>query len=170
MHFIIGVIVILVSLKWAKWKEWQRYYPTMIYIVSMNLLYKYFALSNFHLWKFNSVDLVFKNETSIFLWHTLLINPLFTIIFLSNFPEERFLKKCFYITKWVAAFIFVEWLLLRFDHVNYFNGWKLGWTTFFDFTMFTMLRIHYKKTLLAIFLSILFTLFYLFIFGYLTPK
>ncbi|MGG1679617.1 CBO0543 family protein [Neobacillus sp. NRS-1170] len=168
LHFTIGIILLLISLRWANWKEWQRYYPTMIYIVAMSLLYKLFALYQFHLWKFSSHDFFFNSHIAIHLCHTFIINPLYTIIYLSNFPEESFLKKCIYIIKWVAALLIVELFLLSFDHINYFHGWKLKWTIFFDFSMFSLLRIHFKKPLWGIFLSIIFTLFYLFVFGYLT--
>jgi hypothetical protein len=166
MHFTIGLLLIAASLIWAKWKEWQNYYPTMMYIVASNLLYKYFALSKFHLWEFSSQDFFFKSHIGIFLWHIFIINTLFTFIYLSNFPEGQLRKKCFYILKWVALFIAVEVALLKFNQVSYYHGWNLGWTALFDLTMFIMLRLHYKKPIWAIILSIIFTLFYLFVFGY----
>lgn len=166
LQFSIGIMVILASLKWGNWNMWQRYYTTMLYIVAMNLLYKYFALSKFHLWKFSSNNFSFYNETACFLLHVFIINPLFTLIYLSNFPEENLSKKAAYILKWVVGFIIIEMFLLEFNQINYYNGWHLGWTIFFDLSMFIMLRLHFIKTNLAIFLSEFFTLFYLFTFGY----
>lgn len=166
MHVTLGLAVLLASLKWGNWKEWQKYYPTMLYIVATNLLYKFFALSKFHLWKLSSRDFFFYNHLQVFLWHILIINTLITLMYLSNFPEQAMKKKIVYVLSWVTLLIVLECLLLRFDHINYFHGWHLGWTLFFDVCMFLMLRLHYKKPLWAIVLTILNTLFYLFVFGY----
>lgn len=166
MHFTIGLFTILASLKWANWKDWQQYYPTMLFMIVSNLLYKFFALSKFHLWKFSSQDFFFNNHSGIFLWHIFIINPLCIFIFLSNFPVDGFGKKILYIVKWVFIFILIEILMLSFDHIHYFNGWNLAWTVFFDFTMFFIIRIHYKRPLWALPVSVGCTLFYLFQFNY----
>jgi hypothetical protein len=166
LHFTIGLILIVASLRWANWKEWKQYYPTMMYIVASNLLYKFFALSKYHLWKFSSHDFFFNSYTGIFLWHVFIINTLSTFIFLSNFPDGKLTKKGFYILKWVVLFIVVEMVLLKFNHVNYYHGWNFGWTVLFDIIMFVMLRLHYKKPMWAIIFSVFFTMFYLYLFGY----
>ncbi|MDR6998970.1 hypothetical protein J2Y67_001402 [Neobacillus niacini] len=75
-------------------------------------------------------------------------------------------KKVFYIMKWVTIFFAGEVVLYQFQHVRYEHGWNLGWSILFDFTMFIMLRLHFKKPIGAIILSIFFTLFYLYVFGY----
>jgi hypothetical protein len=168
VHFTIGTIVIFASLRWANWKDWQRYYPTMIYMVACCLIYKFFALTQFHLWKFSSQDFFFKSHNAIFLWHLLIINPLCTFIYLSNFPENRFFKKSLYIVMWVGILILMELVLLKFNHINYFHGWTLSWTMLFDFIMFITLWIHYHKPFWAIILSIFTTLFFLSVFGYIT--
>lgn len=166
MHFGMGIFVILLSLKWANWKEWERYYPTILYMVASNLIYKLFALSKFHLWKLSSHDFFFNSHLGIFVWHLLIVNTLCTFIYLSNFPEGNWVKKSFYILKWTVIYILCESLLLMTDHVNYYNGWNIGWTILFDIIMFLMLRLHFKKPLWAIILSIPNTLFYLVVFGY----
>ncbi|WHY91432.1 CBO0543 family protein [Neobacillus cucumis] len=166
MHFTIGLLLIAASLRWANWKEWQRYYPTILYIVSANLLYKFFASSKFPLWSFDSQDFFFKSHMGIFLWHVFIVNTLAAFLYLSHFPEGTFWKKAFYIVKWVVFFIVGEVVLYRFQHVRYDHGWNLGWSVLFDFTMFTMLRLHFKKPIWAIILSFFFTLLYLYVFGY----
>jgi hypothetical protein len=166
LHLTFGLVVLLASFKWANWKEWERYYPTILYIIATNLLYKFFALNKFHLWKFSSQDFFFNSHVKVFLWHTLFINTLLTFIYLSNFPEEEIKGKVLYIVKWTVLFIFIEIVLLKMDHIHYYNGWNLAWTAFFDIVMFSMLRLHYKKPLWSIVLSIPITLFYLIVFDY----
>lgn len=166
MHLSIGILVIIASLKWANWKEWQKYYPTILFLIASNLLYKFFALSKFHLWKLSSQDFFFQSHIEIFLWHIFIINSVFTLIFLSNFPEENWKAKLIYILKWTAFFIAIEIVLLKFNHIYHYNGWHLGWTLFFDVTMFLIIRLHFTKPLLAMLLSIPNILFYLFVFGY----
>ncbi|HYK71701.1 MAG TPA: hypothetical protein VEV44_01015 [Pseudoneobacillus sp.] len=76
------------------------------------------------------------------------------------------MKKLIYILKWLVIFILFESLLLKFNHVHYYNGWNIGWTILFDIIMFLMLRLHFKRPLWAIILSFPSTLFYLKVFGY----
>jgi hypothetical protein len=102
----------------------------------------------------------------IYLWHTLFVNTLLTFIYLSNFPEDELKRKVLYIVKWTALFIFIEIVLLKMNHIHHYNGWNLVWTTLFDLVMFSMLRLHYKKPLWTIVLSIPVTLFYLIVFDY----
>jgi hypothetical protein len=166
LHLTIGLAVLVASFKWANWKEWERYYPTIIYIIASNLLYKFFALSKFHLWKLSSQDFFLNSHMAIYLWHILFVNTLLTFIYLSNFPEDELKRKVFYIFKWTVFFALTELLLLKLNHINYYNGWSLAWTTLFDLVMFGMLRLHYKKPLWALILSIPTTLFYLIVFDY----
>lgn len=166
LHLTIGIAIILASIKWANWRKWQLYYPTILYITVSNLLYKFFALNDFHLWKLSSNDFFFQSHFGIFLWHILLINPLFTLMYLSKFPEGQLRKKMFYILAWLASFMTMEFILLTSGHINYFHGWNFKWTILFDLVMFLMLRLHFKKPLWAIILSIFNTLFYLVVFGY----
>jgi hypothetical protein len=166
LHITIGLAVLVASFKWANWKEWEKYYPTILYIIASNLLYKFFALSKFHIWKLSSQDFFFNSHMEIYLWHTLFVNTLLTFIYLSNFPEDELKRKVLYIVKWTALFIFIEIVLLKMNHIHHYNGWNLVWTTLFDLVMFSMLRLHYKKPLWTIVLSIPVTLFYLIVFDY----
>lgn len=166
MHLTIGLAVLVASFKWANWKEWERYYPTILYIIASNLLYKFFALSKFHIWKLSSHDFFFNSHTEVYLWHSLFVNSLITFIYLSNFPEEELKGKVLYILKWTALFILLEIVLLKLHHIYYYNGWNLAWTAFFDIVMFGMLRLHFKNPLWAIMLSIPNILIYLIVFDY----
>jgi hypothetical protein len=166
MHVTIGLTVLLASFKWANWKDWERYYPTILYVIASNLLYKFFALSKFHLWKLSSQDFFFNSHLEVYLWHTIFINSLLTFIYLSNFPEQEIKGKVFYILKWTTLFILMEIIMLTFNHIHYHNGWNLAWTTCFDIVMFCMLRLHFQKPLWAIILSVPSILFYLIVFGY----
>jgi hypothetical protein len=166
LHLTIGLAVLVASFKWVNWKEWENYYPTILYIIASNLLYKFFALSKFHIWKLSSQDFFFNSHMEIYLWHTLFVNTLLTLIYLSNFPEDELKRKVLYIVKWTALFIFIEIVLLIMGHIHYYNGWNLVWTTLFDIVMFSMLRLHFKRQLWAVLLSIPITLFYLIVFDY----
>jgi hypothetical protein len=122
LHVTIGLAVLVASFKWANWKEWERYYPSILFIMASNLLYKFFALSEFHLWKLSSQDFFFNSHMEVYLWHTLFVNSLLTIIYLSNFPEEDLKGKVIYILKWTILFIVIEIVLLKLDHIHYYNG------------------------------------------------
>jgi hypothetical protein len=163
LHIIISLWVILASLRWGDLKNWERYYPTMLYIISANLLYLFFAHTQFHLWEVQ--EGLFLNYSLVVMLHTFVINPLATFLFLSNYPEGL-LKQIFHIIKWIAIFIIVEWVGLKFGKITHSNGWNLLWSILFVTVMFVLLRLHYNHKIWALVLSVFVVLFYLVVFDY----
>ena len=165
MHVALGLWAILAAIRWGDWKNWERYYPTMLYIACMGLLYQFFSLSYFSLWTINH-DFFFNDSTAKLL-HILLINPLSAFIFLSNYPKENNkIKKIQHYVKWCLIFLVTEWIGNYFSLITYHNGWTFGWSVLFVIVMFLMLRLHYLKKLVALPLSVFWIIFYLISLGY----
>ncbi|GGC76820.1 hypothetical protein GCM10007216_04170 [Thalassobacillus devorans] len=163
MHIAITIWVIVASIRWGDWKNWERYYSTMLYIASANLLYQFFAQKYFILWEVQ--EELFLNQSMVVMLHTFVINPLAAFIFLSNFPD-RFRKQIIHIIKWIIIFISVEWAGLNLGKITHSNGWNLGWSTFFVLVMLPMLVLHYKRKIWVLVVSVFFVLFYLYVFEY----
>ena len=152
---------LLSSIKWGKWKNWREYLPTFYYWALLTCYYEYISfIGNKHLWQFE------KNFLSLFVtesMYTFVLYPCLIVMFLGNFPEERH-KKFWRYVKWISLSFLIDALGKFYGAVQFSHGWSLAWEAFFYGTMYPMLRLHYKKPLVALFLSVFFVLFYLIIF------
>jgi hypothetical protein len=167
MQIIYPIIFLLVSLKLGKWRNWQQYYPTVLFIVVGNLLYC-FLFKEYPMWRFEHTfeEKVLPTRMSIDLLKTFTSFPILTVIYLSLFPEERNLVNYMkHILTWTVIFAVIEYVSKLLGMISYHHGWNMWWSLLFDFTMFTLIAIHYKRPILALILSGLFTLCLWNIFG-----
>jgi hypothetical protein len=162
LHILISLWVLLASWRWGDWKNFKLYYPTMLYIALFNLLYVFFAHEFFHLWELKS-DI--GNHTTTFLLHSFIINPFSAFLFLSNYPS-KFKSQILHTLKWIFLFLIVEWVGYKLGRIAYFNGWNFWWSVLFIMVMFPMLRLHYVKPVLTLFLSAVCTFVLLWKFNY----
>jgi hypothetical protein len=163
----LNIIILLWSLfavvLWSDREKLKECYSTMLYMICMNLLYLYFSNQQYPLWELEPE--LFLNQSAVHILHLFFIYPVTVFIFLSNYPQ-KILSQVIHITKWVFIYSVTEWIGYSFGRISYYNGWNFGWSIFFMIMMFPMLRIHYSKKAWAIPLSVIWILFYLFIFDY----
>jgi hypothetical protein len=157
MHLVITVWALSAAWRWGDWRHWQNYHATMLYMSAMNLLYFYFC-ADYLLWE-NKPDLGFS-KTFVNLLYTFVVFPCTVLIFLSNYPRNLKMQG-FYILKWVIIYIGVELIGALFGRISYQHGWNLGWSSLFVVVMFAMLRLHYKKPIIAYIFSVLIITFLL---------
>jgi hypothetical protein len=154
---------IFLSLKWGKWEKWRELLPTFYYWALFSCFYEYISyIGNKHLWEFE------KNFISLFVTeslYTFIFYPSMIILFLGNFPQER-AKRLWHYLKWILLSILIESIALKYGAIRFAHGWSMLWEVFFYSTMYPMLRLHQKKPLAALLLSVFFVLFYLFVFDY----
>jgi hypothetical protein len=161
MQLIFPVIFFLISLKWGKWHNWRQYYPTMLLMVVGNLLYSS-MFKEYPMWSFEHTfeEKILPTTMSIDLLKTFTTFPILTLVFLSNYPEDKsVIKKVLHILTWTLIFGAIEYIAKLLGMISYHNGWSMWWSLLFDFTMFSLLIVHYKRPIIAWLLSILFTLF-----------
>jgi hypothetical protein len=163
IHIVIALWAILAALRWGDWKNFKQYYPTILFVIACDFLYKIFALDQYHLWKLKEDFLL--NHLGTYLLHVLIMFPMATFVFLSTYPTSL-MKQCIHILKWTLIFISVEWIGWKLGRIFYGHGWNIGWSALFDANMFIMIRIHYVNYLWAILLSAVCTFFYLAFFHY----
>ncbi|PAE23933.1 MULTISPECIES: CBO0543 family protein [Bacillaceae] len=163
MHYILVILVIILSCIKGDWKNWERYYPTMLYISVASFIYEFISHSHFHLWELEKDTLTLMG---VHLMHNIVINPLIGFVFLSNYPA-KFKSKILYFIYWIFLFWSTEWLAFRFHFISYHNGWNIWWSFLFVVIMFPMIRLHYVHKLRALILSAPIAALYLFLFDYL---
>jgi hypothetical protein len=123
-----------------------------------NLLYSY-TFNEYPMWKFHHTfeQAILPTTMSINLLKTFTSFPLLTLIFLSNYPEGRkIIGKLTYVTIWTMLFIGIELISYVLGMISYHNGWNIWWSVMFNFMMFSLLALHYKKPLIALFISLIY--------------
>ncbi|MBU9723264.1 MULTISPECIES: CBO0543 family protein [Bacillaceae] len=149
------LLVLLVYVGFAyyfvDWKNWKDYYPTVQYFIICNLLYN-FLFYNHTLWKYNAITTDWLNHTFIDLAFTFFIVPIVIMIYLRYYPNGA--KQYLYIGIWIAYFSFLEYLFYKKDMFLYDNGWNPLWSTVFNIILFTMVRLHFKRPLMALVVSV----------------
>ncbi|MBS8264346.1 hypothetical protein DYI25_07850 [Mesobacillus boroniphilus] len=162
-HAVVIVGGIVLSVGMGKWQRWKEYLPTFYYWALFSCFYEYISyIGNKQLWEFD------KNFISLFVTETLytfVFYPSIIILFLGNFPEKT-TGRLWYYVKWISLSVIIEAIALNLGAIKFAHGWSMGWEVFFYATMYPMLRLHYKKPIIALALSVLFVLFYLLIFDY----
>ncbi len=145
-RLVIAAIWILVAYKWADWKNWKKYYPTILFMITGDLVYN-FLTYNHPLWELT--DPIFKVTFTTLLIITITW-PASILLYLTRFPKDDGFKKVVYILKWITLFTLLEWISLQFNLVRYSNSWNIWWSLGFNTVMFPLLKIHYVKPPLAL--------------------
>ncbi|MFC0270844.1 CBO0543 family protein [Metabacillus herbersteinensis] len=147
-------MMILAVWRWGNWRNWQNYYPTMLYISSLNLLYNLLC-SNFMLWEYQPVWLLDTHPHNIDLGYTFIFLPSLALLFLSNLPEKKpNLSKLAYFFMWTTLSILWELAHYSLKGIKYDHGWTIFYSYAFYWIMYPTLLLHFKKPLYAILLSI----------------
>lgn len=161
MHLGIAATAVIIAWRWGDWKNWQKYYPTILYMITGNLLYNILTY-HYPIWLYQKS--ILQNHTLTDILNSFVIFPATILLFLPHFPNKGIIKKIRYLLFWMIIYISVEWFLSELGYFSYHNGWNLGWSVLFNIGMFTLLRVHYKKPLLAWGISVFIILFLLIIF------
>ncbi|MFZ3579590.1 CBO0543 family protein [Virgibacillus sp. DJP39] len=158
MHLVMKLFFLIAAIRWGDWRNWQKYYPTILFFILMDLFYNY-LLYEYPMWEFHEGDIpVLHYEVFIVLSFIIVRYPATILIYLGNFPAGK-LKSIFWITFWVLLYTIVEVIDLYLGLISHHNGWNLGWSILFNVVMFLTLKIHYHKPLLAWCISIIWILF-----------
>lgn len=135
------------SWRWGDWPHWQNYYPTMLFVTTVNFAASY--ISYLHpLWIFNPGALV-GSETVIEVISTLVVMPATVLTYLSNFPAAGLARQGAYLVMWVGVFAALETVDTLTGGISYANGWSLVHSYLFDCAMFPIIRLHHSRPLLG---------------------
>lgn len=163
MRVVMVVIIVLMAWRLTNWKNRKEYYPTVLFMISVNLL-STIVTYNHRLWVFLPSGFLATHIQSN-LFETYTVFPAAVFMYLSHFPQQRIARIC-YILAWIPSFLLIEVIMHIFGLVAYENGWSLAWSAAFDCVMFPLLWIHYLSPVWAWLLSGVFILFIWHHFGF----
>ncbi|HJV45833.1 MAG TPA: CBO0543 family protein [Bacillota bacterium] len=162
----IGMFLVLLITNWrlANLKNYRLYYPTIAFIMVINLVASYLTYDH-PLWYFQKSKL-FPNDAMVDLWLTFVTFPLIVILYLSRYPYQSQWKRQFaYIAQWGFLFSLIEGIFIITKGLTYQNGWNFWWSVVVWLVMFPVFTLHHRKRYLwAWFICIGFLLFIIYYF------
>jgi len=144
MIFVYVSATILVCYKWGDWKSWREYYPTCLYFIIGDFIYKVLFYEH-TLWQFEGLI----NHTFSDFMVSFLAFPALTIFFLTHYPKPLWLQTL-YILLFTGIHTIIEFILFKTGNIIYHNGWNIFWSmAVVWFLALTAIRLHYRSPLLA---------------------
>jgi hypothetical protein len=161
MHFIYNLLFLLAAIKYGDWRNWRIYYPTILFFILGDLL-KNTLLHDHMLWEYKETifgEEILFSHIIINLLIMFIVYPSTALIYLGYLPKTMG-KQFFWISFWVFLYCSVEWINLKYLHlIEHHYTWSMGWSVLFNYVMFFLLAVHFKKPLLALALSVPWILF-----------
>jgi hypothetical protein len=161
MHIVLAILMIAAVWVRGDWRNWEKYHTVMLYFAVGNLTYNFLTANHF-LWRLDS-DII-SNHTLTEMLYTFIIFPGTSLLFICNYPTKR-LRVIIHYLYWIILYVGVEWIMTKTGHIDYQYGWSLLWSAGFDILMFPMIRLFYKKPLVAYLLSVPIAIFFLWYFN-----
>jgi hypothetical protein len=163
VYLLLVVIVYIIFAKiFVDWKRFKEFYPTIQFFIIGNLLYN-FLFYNHTLWSYKAVTVNWLNHTLIDITFSFIILPVVIMIYLQYFPKTP-KKKIAYLAVWIAYFSFLEYIFYKRGLFIYENDWGLGMSVVFNTIMFVLLRMHSRKPVLSLAVSLPIIIILLFFF------
>lgn len=148
LRLVLPFIYIIGTWRFADWRNWRKYYPTILFIISVDffisvLMYEY------PLWTFRG-SFIIPNHTIADFTLTFVTFPCLTLLYLSLYPyHARWLKQVFYIGVWFIVEVSTEYLFRCAKLISYSHGWNFGWSCVVWIFLFIGLRLHQTRPLWA---------------------
>lgn len=156
MRLLLGALAILSAIIFTKWKNWKEYYPTILFMLVLNLAMSSLT-HNHRLWIFCESAFLTTHTISD-LFHTFITFPCTVLLYLSHYPRQK-TYQVYFVLAWAFLYSWAEFLFGYLGLMTYANGWSWSWSAAFNFIMFPILRVHYSNPLLAWALSFAVLLF-----------
>ena len=143
------LLFFIATLLLGDWKNWHKYYSTVLFVMVVNLAASFLTYHH-TLWNYNP-DILVKSQTTVELINSFFMLPASAFVYLSRYPinSTRF-NQAGYIALWVLIYASLE----AIDHyvisgISYKHGWSWETSAIFDIAMFSIIRLHYSKPILA---------------------
>ena len=157
-HIFLAVFSITICYIRGDWKNWLNYYPTILFFILNSVVYNLLTY-NHPLWLYESGIL---NCTFSDLLIAITVYPSTVMIFIPNFPR-KVSKILLHISIYVALYTSTEFIANKLGYFTYHNSWSIGYSFIFNYSLFSILILHYKKPLYAWIMALMFPfiLFYI---------
>jgi hypothetical protein len=151
MAEIIGVSTwILAAFRWGDWRNWGKYHATILYFILGDALY-YYVANNHRLW---SIEPTWPLKSELVsLTGEFIVFACTVLIFIGRYPKGQYVST-WWTAFWVIIYTVNEWILSITGTFTYHHGWTLFDSFMFNILLFILLRLHDKRPLFTLLLSV----------------
>ncbi|WP_367179373.1 CBO0543 family protein [uncultured Clostridium sp.] len=140
----LSVVSIAICYKLGDWRNWRKYYSTILFFILTSVIFSILTY-NHPLWSYKPV-IINHTFTDLFVCITIYSSTI--MMFIPHLPRKT-TKKIIHVSFYVAVYSIAESIAIKFGYFNHFNGWNIWYTLIFDYIMFLVLILHYKKPIYA---------------------
>jgi hypothetical protein len=140
----LSVISIAICYKLGDWRNWKKYYSTTLFFILSNAVCIVLTC-NHPLWLYQPAVI---NKTFTDLLISITVYPSTVMMFIPHFPKKK-TKIFLHISIYVAVYTVAEFIAVKLGSFTYHNGWNIWCTLIFNYLMFPILMLHFKKPLYA---------------------
>jgi hypothetical protein len=163
MHIIFTALMLLLAYYKGNWREWNKYHLTIFYVIICNLLYNHLC-QNMMLWEYKP-DFHPKSHIIVDILYSFINLPAITLLFLTFYPfSGSGKKKLRYLVLWAGASMLVEYPFYKSGRLLLQNGYEYWMDALFYMAMYGSIRLHFTRPFLTYFVSVLITIFMMWIF------
>ncbi|WP_373687524.1 CBO0543 family protein [Clostridium estertheticum] len=139
-----SLVSIYICYKLGDWENWIKYYPTILFFILSSVVC--IVLTYDHpLWLYKPQIL---NHTFTDLLISITVYPCTIMMFIPHLPK-KLPKIILHISIYVAVYTIPELIAVKLGYFTYHNGWNIWYTIIFNYIMFPIIILHYKKPLYA---------------------
>lgn len=148
IRMMLPIIYIVLAWRFGDWKNWKKYYPTILFIISVDFFISN-LLKDYPLWTFHGSLLIPNHTIADFMIAFTCFSPM-VLIYLSRYPyRKEWYRQFVYIFLWFILYNIVEAIFFFAHLITYHHGWNFWWSSIVWVFMFIGLRLHHTKPLLA---------------------
>jgi len=158
LRWILPFVYITGAWRFGDWRNWRKYYPTVLFIISVDFLVS-ILMYPYPLWTYEPSLWIPNHTICDFLFTFTFFAPI-AFIYLSRYPyRSKWYKQALYTAVWVVIECTVEGIVFLARLITYHNGWNFGWSCVVWLFLFTGLYLHHRNPLWAWLLCFSLTLF-----------
>lgn len=152
---IFTLCTVAIFIRTKSYSFFDVYYPTVLYVSSIALLYQLLCRGHF-MWHFRGwYDFTSKSSE---LTQVLILFPATIVLYLRYLPQRNWIK-VLYLLGFLISYTVLELSLKMAGEIVYRYGWNFYWSVFLDFCLFSMAWLHTKNRHAAWLLSASVTVF-----------
>lgn len=146
MRLVFGFLFWIVVVYIGDWRNWKQFHLTVLFMIAGDFMVGLITY-NHTLWDLRS-ELGGHLLNDFFL--AFVVYPPTVLLFLSHYPNrKRLIRQIFYIGFAGIIYTLIELIEYFLHNIHYQNGWSIGKSLLLNIGMFTTLKIHSVRPLVA---------------------
>jgi hypothetical protein len=143
-YITLSFVSILACYKWGDWANWEKYYPTILFFITGDLIYNILFRKKL-LWRYNGKNI---NHTMTNMMMVSTVYPATVLMYIYNYPKD-IMHQIVYMLMWISLFTVFEYISCKLNYFKHSFGWNIKCSAIFNIGLFILLNLHHGNPLIA---------------------